>query len=269
MINYFSALVYGIVQGVTEFLPVSSSGHLVVLHEFLKIPLENDLVFDVTLHFATLLAVLYFFRQDIKQLFQGWIQNFGKNKNENGRISWLIILGTIPAALIGFLFADKIELYLRSPKVVIVMLSLVGLAMILVERLSVRQAGFEILTWKKTLLIGLAQALALIPGTSRSGITIIAGMFLGLKRAEAIRFSFLLSAPIIFGAAIKEIPHLIKLNLGSEELFLIVIAFFSALISGILVIKYFLIFAKRYRLDIFAWYRFALAIMLGFYIFLK
>lgn len=264
--NYINAIIFGAIQGLTEFLPVSSSGHLVILHKFLSIPVSNDLIFDVILHFATLLAVLYFFRTDIWQLFLAWLGTFKKEKSDYGRVAWLIILGTIPAGFFGYFFDDIIENTLRSPMVVVFMLVLVGVLFLVAEKFAKQRLELKDVGLKQALWIGFAQSLALIPGTSRSGITIIAGMFTNLKREEAIRFSFLLSIPIITGAVIKKAPEVLTNTMEPGELGVIIVAFVSALVFGILTIKYFLSFAKKYSLNFFAYYRFVLAFLLFIYI---
>ncbi|MBA3047404.1 undecaprenyl-diphosphatase UppP [Patescibacteria group bacterium] len=276
--QYIYAIVFGIVQGITEFLPISSSGHLVILHKFINLPLQNEMAFDVALHLATLFAVIFFFYSDIKRLFLSWIENLpltpsllkrGNNVDilkkkdyEYSKISWLIILATIPAGLAGWFFEDIVENSLRSPLVVAVMLIVVGALFIIFEKISKKTDNLKNLNWKKSLIIGLAQAIALIPGTSRSGITIIAGLGAGLKRQAAIRFSFLLSIPVILGASATKIPQIIESGLAINELVILAIAFIASFVSGILAIKYFLRFAEKHSLNTFAFYRFALAVVI-------
>lgn len=264
--DYINAIIFGLIQGITEFLPISSSGHLVILHQFIDLPLQNKLAFDVVLHLATLLAIVWFFRKDIWMLLVSWLKSFSGQRDEFSKISWLIILATIPAGLAGLFLEDIIESVLRSPAVVVVMLIVVGILFIVLEKISRKTDELKNLNWRKVLIIGLAQAIALIPGTSRSGITIIAGLGAGLKREAAVRFSFLMSVPIIFGASIKKIPSVFSANLAGNELIILLIAFFAAYASGIIVIKYFLRFAKHHSLNIFAIYRFILAGVLIFYI---
>ncbi len=276
--DYFNAIIFGIIQGITEFLPVSSSGHLVVLHKFISLPVKSELAFDVTLHFATLLAVVWFFRADIIKLFAGLVYSVKKifKKDYNypsetdsfyGKLSWLLILATIPAALAGVLLENLIENALRSPAVVALMLIAVGVLFIIFEKISKKTDKLNNLTWKNALIIGLAQVFALIPGTSRSGITIIAGLGAGLKREAAVRFSFLLSIPIIFGASIIKIPQIFNTRGGESfiagnEMAILAIAFIASFITGLLAIKYFLRFARSHSLNVFAYYRFALAVLI-------
>lgn len=262
MIIYIKAIIFGIVQGITEFLPISSSGHLVVLHNFFDLPIENQLAFDVVLHLATLLAALWFFRHDILILLKSWLKSFIGLRDEYSKISWLIILATIPAAIAGWLFEDMVEFTFRSPVVVVVMLIIVGVLFIVIEKVSLKIKELNSLNWSKALLIGLAQVISLIPGTSRSGITIIAGLSAGLKRGVAVRFSFLLSIPIIFGASIKKVPEIVGTKLVAGEADILITAFIFSFIFGFLTIKYFLRYAERHSLNIFAIYRFILAVII-------
>lgn len=266
--NYIYAILFGITQGLTEFLPVSSSGHLVIIHELVNLSIINEMIFDVYLHLATLLAVIIFFRKDIKKLTTGFIDSFNKekrDKNSYSRLSWMLIASTIPAAFFGFFFEDYIEKYLRSTETVVVMLIAVGIIFIIIEKESEKNKTINDLTFKSALMIGLAQAIALIPGTSRSGITIVAGLANNLKREEAIRFSFLLSIPIIAGAAITKISFASNIAISINDVSILVTAFISAFISGLLTIKYFLKFARKNSLSTFAYYRFALAAILIIY----
>lgn len=257
--DYINAIIFGIAQGLTEFLPVSSSGHLIILRQFLNIPIQNELSFDVILHFATLLAVSWYFRKDILDLARA-------SEPAKAKLRWLIILATIPAALAGFFLEEAIEYIFRDISVVIAMLAIIGVLFIVAEKISKKEKEIESLNWTKALTVGLAQALALVPGTSRSGITIIAGMFLGLKREEAIRFSFLLSIPIIAGASLAKAPQIMTTSLSSIELNILAISFLASLFSGFFTIKYFLKFAQNHSLVAFAYYRFALAVLLGIFL---
>ncbi len=265
--GYLISSIYGIVQGVTEFLPVSSSGHLVLLHRFLRLPFENELLFDVILHLATLIALLIFFWKDIRSMIASWLLSFAGKKDEYSALSWVIIVGTIPAALGGALFEDQIESSLRSPLIVAVMLVLVGIFFMIMEKISKQIKTLKDIGLKQSFIIGVFQALALVPGVSRSGITIIAGLGANLKRSEAVRFSFLLSIPIIAGAAITKIPLLFSGTTTGNEALLLAIAFVSALFSGYFAIKYFLKYVEKYDLNLFAYYRFVLALFIILYMF--
>jgi undecaprenyl-diphosphatase len=264
--EFIKAAVYGITQGITEFLPISSSGHLVILHKFFIFQPKNELSFDVLLHLATLLAVCYYFRQDIIVILKDWFLSFkGGELRKRGRLGWFIIAGTIPAGIAGFLFDEKIENLSKNDSALLLiafMLFLLGVIFIVVEKYASKLKDIKGLDLKSTLWIGFAQAFALIPGTSRSGITTITGMALGLKREEAVRFSFLLSVPIILGASIKKIPSLFLDSPAVNEWVLMLAAFAFAFVSGLLSIHYLLAFSKKYKLNMFAYYRFILALVL-------
>lgn len=267
MLNYFNAIIFGFAQGITEFLPVSSSGHLIILHKLISLPLNNEITFDVALHFATFLAIFLYFYKDIWRLASAWVYSFKSGKSDDSRLAWQIIIGTIPAGLAGVFFEDIIENILRSPLVIVFMLILVGILFIIFEKISKQNLELKNLNLQKTLVIGCAQALALIPGTSRSGITIIAGLGTGLKREQALRFSFLLSLPVILGASITKIPLVFSDNIGSQELLTLLIAFASAFIFGMFAISFLMRYLKNNSLKVFAWYRFALAALILIYLY--
>ncbi|HEY0975396.1 MAG TPA: undecaprenyl-diphosphate phosphatase [Solimonas sp.] len=195
--DLIQAIVLALVQGLTEILPVSSSGHLVLVPHLLGWP-DQGLAYDVALHVGTLFAVITYFRREVLAMAQSWGGSLvGKPLDEQSRFAWRLVLATIPAAVAGLLLGDLIEEHLRSPKVIIV--TLIGFGLLLgwadwraPEGKSELQTG-----WREALIIGCAQVLALIPGTSRSGITMTAGRFLGLSRIGAARFSFLMSIPVI------------------------------------------------------------------------
>ncbi len=189
-------IILAIIQGLTEFLPISSSAHLILPSAILGWQ-DQGLVFDVAVHVGTLLAVMLYFRRDIGQLTIGWFQSLGGKHSTESKLAWWVILATIPAGLAGLLAADLIETFLRSPYVIAVTTIVFGLALWLADVTAKQQQTMEQLSWKQALLIGIAQAIALIPGTSRSGITMTAALMLGLDRVSAARFSFLLSIPII------------------------------------------------------------------------
>jgi undecaprenyl-diphosphatase len=195
-------VVLAIVQGLTEFLPISSSGHLVLV-PYLVEWTDQGLAFDVAVHFGSLLAVCAFFREDIMELLRGGVRILGGDlKSPQAYRALGIGLGTIPAAAAGLLFAGWIETNLRDPAVIVYTLSGYGILMALADRFASRSRGMDDIRISDALIIGAAQALALVPGTSRSGITITAGRLLGFERQDAARFSFLLSAPVILLATL-------------------------------------------------------------------
>lgn len=189
-------IILAIIQGLTEFLPISSSAHLILPSAMLGWQ-DQGLAFDVAVHVGTLLAVMLYFRRDIGQLTVGWVQSLAGKHSTDSKLAWWVILATIPAGLAGLLAADLIETFLRSPYVIAITTIVFGLALWLADVTAKQQQTMAQMGWKQALLIGIAQALALIPGTSRSGITMTAALMLGLDRVSAARFSFLLSIPII------------------------------------------------------------------------
>lgn len=256
------AAAYGIVQGATEFLPVSSSGHLVVLHSVLGSAPIDDIAFDVSLHLATLLAVIFFYRAKLWQMARSWSGSLMGKKDEDSRLAWLIILGTIPAVVAGLFLEDMLDV-IRQPEVVGINLIAFGIILWWADRKGKKTLGQEGLNWWRSLLIGCGQALAIIPGVSRSGATIISGLSTDLKRETAINFSFLLSIPIILGALVKEAPVLREvLYLTVPEQVWLATAFLSAALSGFWAIKWLLqVFSQR-SLAVFAAYRVVLGIII-------
>jgi undecaprenyl-diphosphatase len=274
------AVVLGIVQGLTEFIPISSSAHLIIVPWLFgwNDPVLDSLPFDVSLHLGTLLAVLAFFWKDWVRLIQGVIASYLERKvgdDQDRRLGWLLIIGTIPGAIAGILGETKIEELFHQPGVepkptamivMAVIIALLGLALWAAERIARHLRGIDSLHLSDTILIGLAQAFAIFPGVSRSGSTITAGLALGLKRNDAARFSFLLSAPIIAGAGLKsllEIYSQVKAGAISQpELVLFPIGFIAAAISGYLCIKYLLLYLQKNSTDLFVYYRWALTLLI-------
>ena len=254
-------IVLAIVQGLTEFLPISSSGHLVLV-PYLVEWTDQGLAFDVAVHFGSLVAVCAFFREDIMGLLRGGLQVIGGNVHlPQANMALAIGLGTIPAAVAGLLFASWIETNLRDPNVIVFTLAGYGILMALADRLAPSRRNIASVTIRDAMIIGCAQALALVPGTSRSGVTITAGRLLGLERADAARFSFLLSAPVILLATLFKGFELI---VGEEAVAWGQLAL-GALVSAIvayLSIEFFMRFVSRIGLAPFAAYRIALAALI-------
>ncbi|HMT56223.1 MAG TPA: undecaprenyl-diphosphatase UppP [Candidatus Saccharibacteria bacterium] len=250
------ALVLGIVQGLTEFVPVSSSGHLIAAHEFFGTT-ESTLVFDVSLHIGTLIALIIFFWRDIIKLL-----THAFAKNEEGKLARIIFWSTFPAAIIGYIGSDWIDAQLRKPAVVVGTMILMGALMLFAEKWSQKHESKnkKAVTMSDGITIGFAQALALIPGVSRSGATITMGLFRGLKRADAARFSFLLAIPITCGAIAGSLLGADPGELhGQASVF--IIGILAAACSGLLAIKYLLRYLSKNSLAIFAYYRFAVALI--------
>ncbi len=255
----FYALILAAVQAATEFWPISSSAHLLFLHEILDFKIVNDFTFDIALHFGTLIALIMFFRHDLVRYFKSFISMFsGFNlAHDDQKTVFNIVLATLPAVVVGYFAADLIELYTRHLLIVAMTLIVGGFFLWGVERWSKRNRHYESLSIPEALIIGLAQVLAFVPGVSRSGATIIAGMWLKLKRAEAARFSFLLSIPAVLGATISQLGKLDWSMISFEEKYIMFFAVLVAFIIGYLVIKYFLKFLEKRSLMIFAIYRLA------------
>ena len=254
-------IVLAVVQGLTEFLPISSSGHLVLV-PYLVDWTDQGLAFDVAVHFGSLLAVVAFFRKDIAGLLRGGVALLGGDvKSPQPYMALAIGLGTIPAAIAGLLFASWIEANLRDPSIIVYTLAGYGVLMALADRYARRERGIAEVRVRDALLIGIAQALALVPGTSRSGITITAGRLLGFERQDAARFSFLLSAPVILLATLFKGGELIlgDAPVAWSELALGVGV--SAIVAY-LSIEFFMRFVTRIGLAPFAIYRLALAALL-------
>ncbi len=265
MMEIIYSIIYGIVQGLTEFLPISSTGHLVILHDIWPLEIGSDLGFDVVLHGGTLVALVIFFGKDILRYLRGFFSSFAKwdlRNNVDQRLAWFLFVGTIPAALIGYLIEDKIEDSLRSLWVIIIALVIGAFFFFLIEKIAKRANDINSIKLNSAITIGFAQAIALIPGVSRSGITIITGLACGLKREAAARFAFLLSLPIIFGAGTKKMLDLIDQGVLISDWVVYLTGFLASLISGYLCIKYFLRYLRNRSLNAFAVYRIILAIAL-------
>jgi undecaprenyl-diphosphatase len=251
-------IILAIVQGLTEFLPISSSGHLVLV-PYLFQWADQGLAFDVAVHVGSLAAVCIFFRKDIASLISGGVQVLGGNvKTPESRMALAIALGTVPAALAGLLFASWIEQNLRDPAVIVYTLAGYGILMALADRYGRRERNISGVGYKDAFIIGCAQALALVPGTSRSGVTITAARLLGFERQDAARFSFLLSAPVILLAAAYKFVEMIAGDvsiawgqLGLGALVSCVVAYIS--------IEFFMRVVTRIGLAPFAIYRLILA----------
>lgn len=264
MIEFIEAVFLGIVQGLTEFLPVSSSGHLLLGQYFLGLdPKRFGLAFDVALHMGTLLAVVAFFWRDLIRLAFAFIRSLTRRRNlradTDQRLAYLLIASTVPAALIGFLFEDILATAFRNPWIVVFNLAFVGVLFIVAEEVGKKTAGAERLTFRQAVGIGVAQAAALVPGVSRSGATITLGLFLGLRREEAARFSFLMSVPIIAGAGALQLGQAFSEGMNSAQMTVFAAGFVSSGVVGYLAIRFFIRFVADHSLRAFAYYRFGLA----------
>ena len=257
MFDLVEAVVLGIVQGLAEFLPISSSGHLVLVPWLLGWP-DPGLTFDLALHLGTVLALLgYFWREwlTLGQALAMGLVSAEARKGAHWRLAWLLVLGSLPAGLIGVAFEDVIEGNFRQPALIAVLLIAFGLLMLAADRLSRRIRGLEDVNVADALVIGCAQAVALVPGVSRSGITLTAGLFRGLNRPAAARFSFLLSGPITFAAAAYKLRVLFRAPPTGEEAVLFLAGTATATVVGALSIRFLLRYLERRSTDVFVWYR--------------
>jgi len=203
-------ILLALLQGLTEFLPISSSAHLILLPRLLGWS-DQGLAFDVAVHVGTLMAVVFYFRHDVQRLLGAWFAScLGRQMTTDARLAWLLLLGTVPVVVAGLLLHDVVETYLRSPLVIALATIGFGILLGVVDRCGRQVRSEESLTLMDVTWIGLAQALALIPGTSRSGITMTAALALGLTRSAAARFSFLLSIPVILMAGVYESLNLLQ-----------------------------------------------------------
>ena len=246
----------------TEFLPVSSSGHLLLSQYFLGMDQERfGLSFDAAIHTGTVLAVVWFFRGDLLSMAQAFLRSLPRPDFSDAqvRMAYLIIVATVPAALIGFLFEDFFATEVRSPWVVVFNLVFVGALFLVAERVGRKTESASKLGPLGAFGVGLAQATALVPGVSRSGATIACGLFLGLRREEAARFSFLMSVPVTMAAAGLSLVEAAGEGMGVHEAAMFLAGSVSSAAVGYLAIRFLLHFLANHTLRIFAYYRFALA----------
>jgi len=258
------AIWLAIVQGFTEFLPISSSGHLVLAPHVLGWP-DQGLAFDVAVHLGTLVAVVLYFRVELTAMALAWFRSVGGGPaSADSRMAWAVIWGTVPVAIAGFFVAGPVEAYLRSPMLVAATTAGFGVLLWLADIRGERQRDEFSLNWSDVLIIGLIQVLALIPGTSRSGITMTAGLLLGLTREASARFSFLLAVPVILAAAVLETASLLERPEPADWSALAIGVGVSAVVAY-LTIRWFLAFLGRIGMLPFAVYRLALALAIVLY----
>jgi len=260
MPDTIQAALLGVVQGLTEFLPVSSTAHLIIARALFGFDGDKfGLAFDVACHIGTLVAVLIYFRTEIARMIAALPQLTDPRGDEDARLVWLLVVGTIPAVIAGGLFKHVIEDRMRTVAVSAMALAIGGVLLFVADRAGSKTRRESSLTLADAFWIGCAQAVALIPGVSRSGATITLALLLGMMRADAARFIFLLSIPAILGAAVSEAPRLLKGGVHGDERWLFAIGIVSSAIVGYAAVKYFIRYLGRHSLDLFAWYRLALA----------
>jgi len=264
-VDILQIIVLALVQGLTEFLPVSSSAHLIL------VPLithwnDQGLAFDVAVHVGTLTAVVLYFRKEINKMFFAWFASLRGNHSEDSKLAWAVVVGTIPVGLAGLLFKDVISGNLRTPLVIATTTIIFGLLLWYADYSAKRKRDEYSMSWKDIIVIGCAQAIALIPGTSRSGITITAGLLLGLTAQASARFSFLLSIPVIIFAGGFEVMDYLEVASINDMSDLIIGALISA-ISAYFCIHFFLKLLERVGMMPFVIYRLILgAVLFSFYL---
>lgn len=259
-------IILGIVQGIGEFLPISSSAHLILvryLFNFPEMEAAFETAFDVALHFGTLLAVLFVYWKDWLKLTSGAVKYVvKKEKSFEAKMFLYLVLATVPGAIIGFVCEDIIEYFVRNNVIIIaILLAVMGVLIYIGDKWASKKYSnpteYEKMTFKQTFLIGLSQALAVIPGFSRSGTTILTARILGISKEAAAKFTFLLSTPIIFGAAILKVKDLIVgFNIS------VIVGIITAAIVGVLSIKFLLRYIKKNDFAIFAYYRVIFAVII-------
>lgn len=257
----FQAIFLGILQGLGEFLPISSTAHLILAPWFFGWS-DPGLSFDVALHVGTLVAVVAFFWRDWLVILKLSLQKISNSKfrilnseQYPAQLLWLLVVASIPGGAIGYVLENYAEAFFRSPLLVAGTLSGVGLVLYLVDKYAKHRKTMTEISYKDALVIGLSQAVAIIPGVSRSGATMTAALMLGLSRESAARFSFLLSTPIILGAALVKVPQLLSGGISTSLL----AGILAAAVSGYLAIKYMLRFIQKFGYAPFFWYRLVLA----------
>jgi undecaprenyl-diphosphatase len=260
-VGWIEAALLGVVQGLTEFLPVSSSAHLVLARAFFGWNVDEGafgLAFDVALHAGTLVAIVVYFRRDLAAMLAAAPEVVSAPRGP-GKIARLVVIGTIPVVVVGLTVAGWLEDHARTPPVIAVTLVAGALWMMAAERFGSRDLREDALSPAGSLLVGAAQASALVPGMSRSGSTMSMAMLLGLTRESAARFSFLLGVPAIGAAAAKEGLHVLKAGMTAHDAALFVLGMAVSAAVGYLTIRFFLRYLAGHSLDVFAYYRLALA----------
>lgn len=258
----YQSIVLGIVQGLTELLPISSSAHLFLIPWFFNWQIPES--FDVALHFGTLLAIGIFFFKDWIELIQGGLKTITKKeKSTEGRLFWYIVIATIPGGIIGFILDKYAEGIFTQPLIIAIALIVMGIILYIVDKNAKNKTDYENLSFKQTFIIGLSQALAFIPGVSRSGITMTTGRLMGVKREAAAKYSFMLSAPIVLAATVFKLNEFIEYfaiaNITGIIAF--IMGVLASFIVGILVIKFLLEFLRNRSFKVFAIYRIVIGIL--------
>ncbi|PRR74960.1 undecaprenyl-diphosphatase UppP [Neomoorella humiferrea] len=251
--NVIQAVILGLVQGLGEFLPISSSAHLVLLPWFFRWP-DPGLTFDVALHLGTLIAVILYFWRDLLELV---VCGLFQPRSRDGRLFYYLLVASVPGALFGYLLEDQAATVFRSPLLIAATLTLMGLGLWWADRAGRKSRSMDEITLMDGIIVGLSQALAIIPGVSRSGITMSAGLLTGMRRETAARFSFLMSVPIIAGAALLQLKDLTTAAVNTPFILGVV----TSAVVGFLAIKFMLRYLRHGSYLLFTWYRILLALL--------
>lgn len=255
-------IILGIVQGLTELLPISSSAHLALIPWIFNWSIPES--FDVALHFGTLLAIgIFFFKDWLKLIAGGYNQVVKKEKTPEGRMFWYIVIATIPGGIIGFVLDHFMQGILSKPIIIAIALIAMGIVLYLVDKNCKSKTEYKDMTFKQTFLIGISQCLAFIPGVSRSGITMTTGRALGVKRESAAKYTFMLSAPIVLAATIFKLKDFIEYFAVANTVGIIafIMGVIFSFIVGLLVIKFLLEYLRKGSFKIFAIYRVIIGII--------
>lgn len=269
IIEIMKAILIGIIQGITEWLPISSTGHMILFNEFVKLNVSKTFLdmFLVVIQLGSILAVVFLYFNKLNPFA---LNKTATERSETFDIWWKVIIGCIPAAVIGFLFDDTIHKYLYNPITVAVMLILYGVLFIVIENMNKPATikDFDDLTYKTALLIGIFQVLALIPGTSRSGATILGAVILGASRFVAAEYSFFLAIPVMVGASAYETikyVHKCGVNFTADEIGIMVAGFATAFVVSIVAIKFLMGYIRNHDFKVFGYYRIILGIIVLIY----
>lgn len=249
----------GLIQGLTEFLPISSSGHLVLGEALLGGALDKNITFEVVVHFGTLCSILIYYRAKIADIFRSWLKLPGSSQSfseqwqsdPNLKLTWFVLLSMIPALIAGLTLQKQIENIFLNPFMVSIMLLVTGVILILTK---FRDSFPNRLNSSRAFGIGLAQAFAILPGISRSGSTISLGLYLGIKRKEIADFSFLMVIPVIAGAMLLEVKNMAEMGIANSDALALLIGFVTAFVSGYFALKYLIILLQNKGIHPFAWY---------------
>lgn len=259
------SIVLGIIQGFTEFLPISSSAHLVIAPYLLnwRIPAQEGFIFDVLVQLGTLLAVIVYFRKDLYRIILGVINGLIHKRpfsEPDARMGWLLVLATIPALIAGLLFKDPVERAFGNPTAAALFLLVTAAFLVIAERLGKRTRQLLSITWLDALIAGIFQAVSLLPGISRSGSTITGGMLRDIDRPSAARFSFLMSVPVMIGAGVIAVADLLHIPSFSQQIPTLIAGFIAAVVVGYLSIRWLLAYLVKRPLYLFAIYCLAVSI---------